>query len=127
MRTNSHLAEISRGENRELTAGKRGLPIARSLYCEIESQFHFRLHEREERSRMTLDMLPKNRLARVIGVESDAGHTLRLMEMGLVPGAAVRMVKTAPLGDPIQVCVRNYDLALRRAEAKSIVVALDEK
>jgi ferrous iron transport protein A len=76
---------------------------------------------------MTLDMLPKNGLARVIGVESDAGQSLRLMEMGLVPGAAVRMVKTAPLGDPIQVCVRNYDLALRRAEAKSIVVALDEK
>jgi ferrous iron transport protein A len=49
------------------------------------------------------------------------------MEMGIVPGAAVRMVKSAPLGDPIQVCIRNYDLALRRAEAQSIVVSLDEK
>jgi ferrous iron transport protein A len=49
------------------------------------------------------------------------------MEMGFVPGAAVRMVKTAPLGDPIQVCVRNYDLALRRAEAKSIVVSVDDE
>ena len=76
---------------------------------------------------MTLDMVPKDSSARVVAVESDEGHNLRLMEMGLVPGAAVRMVKTAPLGDPIQVCVRNYDLALRRAEAKSIVVALDEK
>ena len=76
---------------------------------------------------MTLDMVPKNVLARVVAVESDASHNLRLMEMGLVPGAAIRIVKTAPLGDPIQVCVRNYDLALRRAEAKSIVVALDDK
>jgi Fe2+ transport system protein FeoA len=76
---------------------------------------------------MTLDMVPKNGLARVVAVESNDAHNLRLMEMGLVPGAAIRMVKTAPLGDPIQVCVRNYDLALRRAEAKSIVVSLDEE
>lgn len=76
---------------------------------------------------MTLDMVPKNGLVRVIAVESDDRHNLRLMEMGLVPGAAIRMVKTAPLGDPIQVCVRNCDLALRRAEAKSIVVSLAER
>jgi Fe2+ transport system protein FeoA len=76
---------------------------------------------------MTLDMVPKNGLARVVAVESDDSHNLRLMEMGFVPGAAVRMVKTAPLGDPIQVCVRNYDLALRRAEAKSIVVSVDDE
>jgi Fe2+ transport system protein FeoA len=76
---------------------------------------------------MTLDMIPKNRLARVVAVESDDSHNLRLMEMGLVPGAKIRMVRTAPLGDPIQICVRNYDLALRRAEAKSIVVSLEEQ
>lgn len=76
---------------------------------------------------MTLDMVPKNGLARVVAIESDDSHNLRLMEMGLVPGAAIRMVKAAPLGDPIQVSVRNYDLALRRAEARSIVVSLDEK
>ena len=76
---------------------------------------------------MTLDMIPKNVIARVVAVEATESHNLRLMEMGLVPGAAVRMVKSAPLGDPIQVCVRNYDLALRRAEAKSVVVSLDEK
>lgn len=76
---------------------------------------------------MTLDMVPKNGLARVVAVDSDDSHNLRLMEMGLVPGAAIRMVKTAPLGDPIQVCIRNYDLALRRTEAKKIVVSLDEE
>jgi len=76
---------------------------------------------------MTLDMVPKNSSARVVSVESEEGHNLRLMEMGLVPGAPVRMIKTAPLGDPLQVCVRNYDLAIRRTEAKSIVVALEKK
>jgi len=48
------------------------------------------------------------------------------MEMGVVPGAPVRVVKAAPLGDPIHVCVRNYHLALRRAEAKSITVTLHD-
>ncbi len=76
---------------------------------------------------MTLDMIPKDSIARVVAFESTESHSLRLMEMGLVPGAEIRMVKAAPLGDPIQVCVRNYDLALRCAEAKSIVVSLDEE
>ena len=48
---------------------------------------------------------------------------LRLMEMGMVPGSEVRVVKFAPLGDPIQICVRNYHLALRRNEARAITVA----
>lgn len=74
---------------------------------------------------MTLDMVPKNVLARIASVEPSGAHGLRLMEMGVVPGAPVRVVKTAPLGDPIQVCVRNYHLALRRAEAQSITVIID--
>ena len=73
---------------------------------------------------MTLDMIPIDATVRVASVESTDAHAFRLMEMGMVPGAYVRVVKTAPLGDPIQVCVRNYHLALRRAEAKSITVTL---
>lgn len=75
---------------------------------------------------MTLDMVPKNVMARVASVALTDTHSLRLMEMGVVPGAPVRMVKAAPLGDPIHVCVGNYHLALRRAEAKSITVTLHE-
>jgi len=74
---------------------------------------------------MTLDMIPRDVTARVASVEASDAHGLRLMEMGMVPGAPVRIVKSAPLGDPIQVCVRNYHLALRRAEAKSITVIID--
>ncbi len=73
---------------------------------------------------MTLDTIPRDVTARVVSVEATSTHGLRLMEMGLVPGAPIRVVKAAPLGDPIQVCVRNYHLALRRAEAKSITVTL---
>ena len=74
---------------------------------------------------MTLDMIPRDVTARVAAVESTEGQGLRLMEMGIVPGARVRVVKSAPLGDPIQVCIRNYHLALRRAEAKSVTVVLE--
>ena len=45
-----------------------------------------------------------------------------MMEMGLVPGTPIRFVRVAPLGDPIQVRVRNYNLALRRSEAQAILV-----
>jgi Fe2+ transport system protein FeoA len=48
------------------------------------------------------------------------------MEMGLVPGAPVRVVKAAPLGDPIQICIHNYHLALRRVEARSIRVRIED-
>ena len=61
---------------------------------------------------MTLDMIPENVKARVTSVAPADAHSLRLMEMGIVPGAPVRVVKAAPLGDPIHVCVRNYHLAL---------------
>ena len=71
-------------------------------------------------------MMPQNVMARVASVTATDPHSLRLMEMGVVPGAPVRVVKAAPLGDPIQICVRNYHLALRRAEAKSIIVTLNE-
>jgi Fe2+ transport system protein FeoA len=49
------------------------------------------------------------------------------MQMGVVPGVAISVVKSAPLGDPIQIRVRDYDLALRRAEARTITVAFDHE
>jgi Fe2+ transport system protein FeoA len=66
--------------------------------------------------------MPKGVQGLVVSVDESEIHSLRLMEMGLVPGAPVRLVKAAPLGDPIQVCVRDYHLALRRSEARSITV-----
>jgi Fe2+ transport system protein FeoA len=74
---------------------------------------------------MTLDSIPRNVKARISSVDSRGAHGLRLMEMGLVPGAPVRVVKAAPLGDPIQICIHNNHLALRRAEARSIQVTIE--
>ena len=73
---------------------------------------------------VTLDKTPFGSTVRIVSLESSDVVALRLMEMGMVPGAAVRVIKSAPLGDPIQICVRNYHLALRRNEARTITVAI---
>ena len=45
----------------------------------------------------------------------------RLFDMGIAPGAEVYMRKKAPLGDPIEITIRNYELTLRKAEAACVV------
>jgi len=46
----------------------------------------------------------------------------RLMEMGLLVGTKVELVRFAPLGDPVEIKVRGYNLSLRRHEAEQILV-----
>lgn len=46
----------------------------------------------------------------------------RLMDMGVLVGETVKVVKVAPLGDPIEVTVKNYQLSLRKQEAEGIAV-----
>lgn len=46
----------------------------------------------------------------------------RLMDMGLIKGAEVLVRKVAPLGDPIEITIRGYELTLRKSEAENILV-----
>ena len=62
--------------------------------------------------------------ARVISVTGDARMSRRLMEMGVVPGVSVRVVKAAPFGDPIEIRVRGYNLAMRKRDAQGIEVSM---
>ena len=75
----------------------------------------------------SLESLPPGVAGRVVCVGGSGAVARRLMEMGVVPGARVRVIKTAPLGDPIEVRVRNYHLALRRSEAQTISVVTSEE
>ncbi len=50
----------------------------------------------------------------------------RLMEMGLLVGTAVEVVRFAPLGDPVEIKVRGYNLTLRKHEAEQILVRPNE-
>lgn len=74
-----------------------------------------------------LDSLSAGTPARVLAVRGESSVARRLMEMGVVPGAPVRVIKAAPLGDPLEVRVRNYHLALRRSEASTITVVVSDK
>jgi Fe2+ transport system protein FeoA len=74
----------------------------------------------------TLEELAVGGRARVLRVGGSGALRTRLMEMGLVAGAQVTLVKAAPLGDPLQIRVRGYDLALRRAEARLVELVLPE-
>ena len=76
---------------------------------------------------VSLDALETGRHARVTAVRGSGAVARRLMEMGVVPGAPVRVIKAAPLGDPLEVRVRNYHLALRRSEAQTISVVMSEE
>lgn len=69
---------------------------------------------------MTLAELSSGESRTVLSVRGQNVITRRLMEMGVIPGVAVRMVKSAPFGDPIEIRVRGYSLALRRSEAEAI-------
>ncbi len=46
----------------------------------------------------------------------------RIMDMGITPGVEVKVVKMAPLGDPVEIRIRGYELSLRREEAARIEV-----
>ena len=76
---------------------------------------------------LTLARLPAGARGRVISINGSGAIARRLMEMGLVPGAPVRVIKLAPLGDPIEIRVRGYHLALRRTEAETISVTTTDE
>lgn len=76
-----------------------------------------------QKGKMTLTELPIGQNARVASINDKNAVTKRLMEMGVVPGAAVEVIKTAPFGDPIQIRVRGYNLAMRRNEADAVEVS----
>jgi Fe2+ transport system protein FeoA len=60
--------------------------------------------------------------ARVLGFELPPEHRQRLLEMGLTVGAECEVVRFAPMGDPIDIKVRGYQLSLRKKEASGVRV-----
>ena len=71
---------------------------------------------------MTIADLEKGRLGRVLNVGGTGSLRRHLLDMGLIPGAEVRMVGSAPLGDPVEILVHGYSLTLRLAEARDIEI-----
>ncbi len=58
----------------------------------------------------------------VIKLEGEGATRRRIMDMGITKGSTVVVRKVAPLGDPIEITVRGYELSLRKADAEKIIV-----
>ena len=75
----------------------------------------------ERRTNMRLDALEIGKDAVVASVDSDdAALRQHILDMGLTPGTEVTMMKYAPMGDPLEIRLRDYELTLRRADAARI-------
>ncbi|TPV94902.1 MAG: ferrous iron transport protein A [Myxococcales bacterium FL481] len=91
----------------------------------VENDFQLydsRFPDRATRRQSTLCDLEVGASARVEAVAWDVGLTVRLLEMGLVPGTRVSVIKRAPLRGPLELAVRGYHLSLRRDEARLVLV-----
>ena len=75
---------------------------------------------------MTLDQLPVGKTAVITAVGGEGALRCRLLDMGLIPGTAVTVRKVAPMGDPMELRLRGYELTLRAADAKNIEISSKE-
>lgn len=78
---------------------------------------------------MTLDKLKTGQSAVITAVGGEGSLRCRLLDMGLIPKTKVTLQKTAPMGDPIEIHIRGYELTLRLDDAKNISISepFDEK
>ena len=71
---------------------------------------------------MTLNLLPLGQEAVITAVGGEGALRCRLLDMGLIPRTRVTLQKVAPMGDPIEIRVRGYELTLRVEDARKIEV-----
>ena len=71
---------------------------------------------------LNLAQLVAGDAATILELPVSGAAFLRLREMGLLPGTRINLVRKAPLGDPIEIKVRGYNLSLRGSEASAIRV-----
>jgi len=75
---------------------------------------------------MNLAMLKPGQRGRITVIGSMGPLKRRLMDMGVLVGEEVRVLKVAPMGDPIEVNIKSYNLSLRKKEAEGIAVEVME-
>jgi ferrous iron transport protein A len=73
----------------------------------------------------TLDKLTAGQCGTVVDVDSSSALGRRLLELGLVPGRRARMLREAPLGDPIEIDLYSSYLSIRRYEASLVQMQLE--
>ncbi len=71
---------------------------------------------------MTLREVPVNTTVKVVKINGEGAFRRRIMDMGITKNSEIYVRKVAPLGDPVEITVRGYELSLRRDDAESVEV-----
>ena len=88
----------------------------------MEMIFQTRSGERRERNLKTLKEVHVGETVKVQKLTGEGPVKRRIMDMGITKGVEIYVRKVAPLGDPVEVTVRGYELSLRKADAEMIVL-----
>lgn len=75
----------------------------------------------------TLKNLQSGETATIVKIHGEGPIRRRIMDMGLTRGVTIMVRKLAPLGDPVEINVRGYELSLRKQDAELIEVSTEEK
>lgn len=76
---------------------------------------------------MTLNDLPIGQSAVITAVGGEGALRCRFLDMGLIPKTRVEVKKVAPMGDPIEIRLRGYELTIRKEDAEKIEIVPEEK
>ena len=76
---------------------------------------------------MTLDQLPIGQEAIITAVGGQGEQRCRFLDMGIIPKTRVRMQKVAPMGDPMEIRLRGYELTIRREDAAKITIVPEKE
>ena len=71
---------------------------------------------------MTLREVPVRTTVKVVKINGEGAFRRRIMDMGITKNSEIYVRKVAPLGDPVEITVRGYELSLRRDDAESVEV-----
>lgn len=95
--------------------------IARTLFQKITGNYSV-VSEKESEDENNIMSLQPGETGIICAVHSFGAIRQRLLDMGLVPGAKIKVERIAPVGDPIWIRIHDGQLALRKAEAEAIVL-----
>ena len=70
----------------------------------------------------TLNELKPRDKGTIIKITGQGSLRRRLLDMGIIPGSELEIIRVAPLGDPVEIIIKRYNLSLRKEEAKQVWV-----
>lgn len=128
--TRHHLNELGiiKGSKIALTAlsGDNGIVLSQNARLAVSQKILGGILVEEatesEETWLSLDMLETGEKAKVVRIYGAGAVKRRLMDMGLTRGTEILVRKLAPLGDPVEICLRGYELSLRKNEATQVLV-----